>query len=291
MTRAAPWLSVVVAARHDERDARDCLAALTPQLDDGIELILAADRQPAASDGAVHEAVIVKEGLIPELWAAGIARARGEYVGLLASTVIPSPNWIARTRALHERDIAAIGGPIEPSAGLRLTDWAVYLCRYSPYMRPLAGANGLDIAADNASYRRATLQHCEQQWKDGFLEPFVHAALRAHGDRVEVIDDRVVRHVGGAPFTHFLRQRYEHGRAHARREAQRLPRASTVVRFLQAPLVPFVMTTRVARRVLQKRRGRRRFATASPLVFLCFCAWATGESRGYLAALAGRHRP
>ena len=169
-------------------------------------------------------------------------------------------------------------------------DWAVYFCRYAPYMLPIDGS-ATEAAADNGSYSRAVLARYADLYRETFLEPFVHRALRRDGYPVAVEPGRVVELVGGNRLAHFCGQRFRHGRQHGRGRSAGSSRAAVLAAAMTAPAVPLVMTARAARIVFGKRRLRRRFLLSMPLVALCYACWAAGELTGRLdAAVHGSGR-
>jgi hypothetical protein len=184
--------------------------------------------------------------------------------------------------------MAAVGGAIEPAAGQRLVDWAVYFCRYAPYMKPLAGGAEPDIAADNAVYQADILRCYEPLWQEAFSEPFVHQAMRADGHVLALRPDLIVRHVGGGSVRGFARQRYLHGRAFGELRANGQGLLGATVASLSAPLVPLVMTGRAARQVCAKRRYRARFALVLPLLLWFYGWWAAGEVVGRVGEMRRR---
>jgi len=280
-------LTIIVGSRHDEGDERACLDALAPQVG-GIEVLLVRDIDTGRP---VPDWVSLTTGggdVVPELWATGLRAARGEVVALTATTILTGPDWVQATLDLHARGHVAVGGPIEPGPSMSPVDWAVYCCRYAPYARPVGPGGVLDVAGDNASYRRDVLMAHAGGYGTAFLEPFVHEALRAGGHAVTVVNERVVRVAGGHRLGPFLRQRVRHGRDHGRRRSLGVSRTMVLVGIATAPAVPFVMTLRSGRAVFAKRRWRGRFLATAPLVLACFTAWAAGEAAGRLDALRGQ---
>ena len=273
-------LTVVVAARAGEGDERACLSALAPQVEQA-RVLLVRDRLDGPPPPPWAEVLTVGGGLTPELWAAGIHAATGDVVALTATTTIPRPDWISATVGLHARGHVAVGGAIEPGADMRASDWAVYFCRYAPYMLPIDGS-ATEAAADNGSYTRVVLARYADLYQEAFLEPFVHRALRRDGHRVAVEPDRVVEVSGGHRLGHFCRQRFRHGREHGRRRSAGSSRSAVLLAAMTAPAVPALMTARAARIVFAKRRLRGRFVRSVPLVVLCYSAWAAGELAGRL---------
>ncbi len=81
-------------------------------------------------------------------------------------------------------------------------------------------------------------------------------------------------------FGDFCRDRFAHGRDYA---AERLTEEGAGRRWLYlagAPLLPFVLTGRVARAAGRRRLGP--FIRALPFTFLFLGAWSAGEAAGYL---------
>jgi hypothetical protein len=280
-------MSIVIGARAAERDADACLAALEPQIRPGVEVILVEDAtsQKQRPDWVRRE--VRPGGLVPELWATGIAGARGRVLALTAATVVPDPDWVDRMLVAHTNGVAAVGGAIEPGAGMGAVDWAVYFCRYAPYMLPFSGGDAVDVAGDNASYRIDALQPYRGMFADAFWEPFIHAPMRRDGLRLEVRPEIVVRQATGMRFGAFSRQRYAHGRIYGEMRSAGSSRGRVLATAPAAVIVPILMTARVARHVARRGRLRGRFAASLPLVLWFYACWAAGELAGRLRA-AGR---
>jgi len=119
-------------------------------------------------------------------------------------------------------------------------------------------------------------------WRDGFWEPFVHRELRARGYDVVTEQQPVVTVAPGQSLGRLARQRFEHGRNHARLEATTGSRATDVARIIGAPLVPFVLVSRSAREVWSRRRLRARLLLCVPVLLWVHGCWAFGEALGYL---------
>ena len=174
-----------------------------------------------------------------------------------------------------------MGGAIEPDAGLRLVDWAEYFCRYSRDMRPLQGHETLDLPGDNAAYKRAVLEPVRDSYRGGFWEPFVHRRLAKNGVVHWQDPALVVSMARSTGFAAFTAQRLSHGRQYGRDRGRGFSTARRVVGISASPVVPFLMTSRVFRLVLRKRRYRGRAIAALPLIFWFNSVWAFAEARGY----------
>jgi hypothetical protein len=245
---------------------------------------------PEASDDIVHARypfarfLEQKDALVPELWREGIDAAGGEIVALTVSQMIPARDWIERIRLLQE-EYDVVGGAIDPGEGLRFVDWAEYFCRYARDLRPFEGRETLDLPGDNAAYKHEVLEGVRDVYRHGFWEPFVHARLAAGGVVCWQSPELVVYQGRSAGWRAFTAQRLAHGRQYGRDRGTSLSAPRTVVGVVAAPVVPPLMTWRVLRLVVGKRRYRLRALACLPAILWFNVAWAAGEVRGYLDLL------
>jgi CBS domain-containing protein len=179
---ASTDVTVVIGSNGAVDAVGRCLAALEPQRD-GAEVIVC---EPVTSPPEVRERfgwasfVECPGALVPKLWSEGIERAGSPYVALTIAPMIPAPDWLATVRAQLGRH-PVVAGAIDPADGLRLADWAEYLCRYAKDMRPFEAHACLDLPGDNTAYRRDLLVHARDLYKDGFWEPVVNRRLAEDG--------------------------------------------------------------------------------------------------------------
>jgi hypothetical protein len=283
-----PTVTVVIGSNAPPERLAMCLEALEPQRD-GVQ-VLVREGRPSPTDLRARfpwAQFAATDQLVPEHWRDGIDLASGEIVALTIGQMIPAPDWIAMIRKLHaSHDV--VGGAIEPGRGLRLVDWGEYFCRYARDMPPFPGRESDDLPGDNAAYTRSRLETVRELYRDGFWEPEVHRRLSADGVVLWQAPELVVAQGRSAGFAAFVRQRVLHGRKHGRERGSRGGKSQNLVRVLTSPLVPFVMTLRVARLVLRKQRHRGRFVAALPLVFTYNAAWALAEGLGHADELRGR---
>jgi hypothetical protein len=281
-------VSVVVACNGAAGALARCLEALEGQLGDAELVVCSPREQPEELRRRYPAAIwLVRQGaLVPVLWRDGIRRATGDIVALTISPMVPRHDWLASLRAgLATAD--AVGGAIEPGPGLRAADLAECFCRYGRDMLPFQPVQSLDLAGDNAAYRRERLTAVAKSWRDGFWEPEVHAALQSHGDRLWR-DPAVVVEMGrSAGARAFVRQRVLHGREFGRARGRRSGAASNLARVVLAVAVPVVLAARTFREASQRGRTGQ-LARVLPLVLLFDAAWATGEAFGHLDAMRGR---
>lgn len=276
-------VSVVVGSRRAEHDPGACLAALEVQLTDDVEVIVVDDGGDASYPSWVRR-IERPGGLVPELWSSGVAEAAGQVVALLSGGVVPTPGWLDAVRSTLAGGDVAVGGPVEPGPGLATVDWAVYFCRYGPYLRPLA-SSGIQPAGDNAVYRADVLGQYRHVWSEGFWEPFVHAAMVADGHSLGMRPDMCVTLAPGVRAGVFSRQRFEHGRSYGMQRSIGSSMAVVLGGVATAPVVPFLMTGRAGRLVITKRRYRAKFLAALPATLWFYSWWAAGEAVGRLHAI------
>lgn len=287
----APSLSVVVGAHNARTTIQACLAQLERQRQGTDVELIVVDNSTDGTAALVAEHFpaipLIKapeKAFIPELWAVGIAASRGALVAITTAHCIPGPDWIEQVLHAHEASYPGIGGAIEndPSAGL--TDWAIYFCRYSRFMRPFAESVEADLAGDNASYKRPALDRHRALWHAGFWEPEVHTALIQEGYALWRTPAVVVYHKRSFSGLGFVRNRFWHGRQFGFDRGSRIGAGRRLVHVLGAPLVPLVLLLRVAREVWTKKRHTQKFLLSLPLIGVFYLSWAVGEASGYLRA-------
>jgi hypothetical protein len=285
---AEPAVSVVIGSNAPQ--ALDvCLAALEPQRNSAEVLVCEGEPSHELLRSRFPWATFVTSpgALVPELWRDGIERSNGRIVALTIAQMVPAEDWLETIVRTHEEH-DAVGGAIDPGKGLRLVDWAEYFCRYSRDMRPFTPADDEELAGDNVAFKRSLLERHRNELRSGYWEPVLHPALRRDGTELWHTPDLLVRQGRSAGFAAFARQRLEHGRRYGRQRGEQFSRPRNLAGVLGAPLVPFLMTVRVLRRVLAKGRFRRQAVVALPLIFTFNALWAYAEARGHAETLLRR---
>lgn len=294
MTTPAPTLSVVVAGHEARATVDACLQALSAQAGDEVEVIVVDNSVDGTADVVraryPHVRLLRAEaGLpIPVLWTRGIEASRAPVVALTTAHFRPADDWVAQIRTAMAGDAAAVGGAIENDAAGSTTDWAVYFCRYSRYMRPDEARPDLDLPGDNAAYRRAALEPCRATWAEGFWEPDVHAAMAAAGETLWRRPSILVHHLHSFDARGFIRNRLQHGTAYGEGRGRGLTAAGRLLHLARIPLVPAVLLARAVGDVRRRGRHRARLARALPLMAVFYTAWAVGEAAGMLRSLRPR---
>jgi glycosyltransferase involved in cell wall biosynthesis len=290
-----PKVAVVVASHNARYSIEECLTALVTQWPkDEVEIVV-VDNSTDGTTEVISKRfpelrLIVERSslLIPELWGIGLYQSAAEIVAITTAHCIPDKDWLTQILKAHEVPFPAIGGAIENSDSARLVDWAVYFCRYSPYMLPFQEGFVAEIAGDNASYKRAYIDQWRHVWRNGFWESVVHAELRKAGLRLLLVPSIVIHHKRSFGLWAFIKQRFQHGMQFGRERASRFSIARRILYIALSPVIPFVMLVRIVQQVVTKRRHLGKLLQALPIVGLFLSAWALGELVGYLCGQQAR---
>jgi hypothetical protein len=288
-------LTVVVAAIDAERTQEASIEALVRAcrgLSSEILVVSPVNASEVSTGSKEASGIVAYVGaapkrLAPELWAAGIARARGRIVALTTAQMIVPAGWARALVAALEPPVGAAGGPLEIAPATSPVDWAVFYLRYSAFLASgwTDGPTGGELAGDNAAYLLDDLRRHAQAFDRGFWEIDFHRILRGEGRTLRRVS--AARAAFGRSFRlrTFLRQRFEHGREFSRTDVGGGRRSRLRV-ILRAPGVPIVLALRAARRV-GLGSDTRRFVVALPIFVLFATAWAVGEAAGALATSGG----
>jgi hypothetical protein len=308
-----PALSVVVAlisGRKDdlarclaslgaqqERNARELpTEILVPYDDAAAEVVALAAQHPGVRflRAAGLDTRAARAGLSREhhdtLRTIGLAAARGRVVALTEDHAVASDTWCAdMVRLLAEHpEAAAIGGAVECRSA-RLLNWAVYYCDFGRYQNPLPAGPARYVSDSNVAYRRAALEAVRDAWRDDYHETIVHDALVARGLELWLHPGSLVwQERGELSAARALQERRVWGRSFAGTRVQGAPLARRLAYAAASVLLPALLTLRLARGVVRRRRTLRRFAACLPWIVVLQCAWALGELAGYLTADPGR---
>jgi Glycosyl transferase family 2 len=288
-TSARPALSVVVVTLGGRPYVIRCLEALMRQTDaDNVEIVVPCDDRisdvPSLQAQFPAVCFVRIEGwcTYAELRAIGVVQAQGEVVALTEDHCVPDPQWCVRIMEAHAASHAVIGGSVDKGRADTVLNWGVYLCDFSRYMSPVQEGPADYLTDCNVSYKAAALAPIRHLWERAFHETTVHWALRERGETLWLSPRIVVHQQRSLHFLTALRERHAFGRLFA---ATRVAAVSSGRRLIFAGLswmLPLHLTARVALNVMRKRRHRRRFLKALPVVIGLNLVWACGEFVGYV---------
>jgi len=285
---AATELSVVVSVSDGCFRAGEALAAMRESVKEIPAEIVVVDGSRDGSGEAIPKESpfrVIRDtsgANAARLRARGVAAASGRIVALVEPWTLPDPDWAQSLIEEHGKSAAdtVIGGPVLYDGPDEAGAWAEFFFEYGPFLPPFAG-DVEELAVNNVSYSAELLQRMRPLWEEGFWKHFLHRELRARGVRFRAASRAAVRHSRPVSFSRFLEERFHHGRAYAAR------RGGPAARALLAPLLPVLLTARLARRVRGKTGAKGKLLRALPALVLAHGSWALGEAVGHLAGDGG----
>lgn len=289
-TQAAK-LSVVIASKVGPPFIDDCLASLEREAKMfNAEVIVVACGTADYGQRIRHKFPWVqvihraRRESVPALRCCGVEHASGDIVAIIEEHCLAGNNWLHKVLAAHRRDnYGAVGGPVADYAYKRLRDWLVYFCEYNGALPPAPDGEVLDLNGANIAYRRQILIDHKHRLGVGFWEASLHPILLAKGVKFLSVPDMVVHHRGPFAFGYYLQQRYWFSRAFAGARAKMLPASRRLAYLVVAPLLPAILSGRMAWRVWQKRCHIGKFIQCLPLLIPALMVFVAGEWVGYLA--------
>lgn len=217
---------------------------------------------------------------VPALRAAGIAAASAPHVALIEDHCVVRNGWSKRLLAGHRAGRSVIGGPVRNGSTDRLRDWAGFLFEYSAYMEPGPEGPVSELLGMNVSYDRSAIAAIDDLLREGKWESWLHARLLARGFELYSDPEASLDHVKDFGFREFAAQRFHYARAFAGMRTADLGRRRFVYALGTPTLVP-ILYSRLARNVLRRRRHRREFLLATPLILVYIVVTAIGEAAGF----------
>ena len=285
-------LSIIVGSVDSARSIARCLASLENAcrgLDAEILVVDASTDDTVKRIKEMHPSIRVRQlppgTLTPLLWSTGLTMSRGRAVAFTTGHCVASESWARTLVGGVERGATGVAGSLSLAAESGPVDWALFYLRYSAFLG--AGERDADAAAeipgDNAAYRRDALERHATSFANGFWEVDFHRRLRAADPqtRLVFVQGAEVRFGPSAPLATLARHRFAHGCHSGAWRVGTGARSAWQVA-VAAPLVPFLLVARIARRVLPRPSHRARFLVAIPVLLCLATTWAAGEAWGAL---------
>jgi glycosyltransferase involved in cell wall biosynthesis len=286
-----PRVSVVIASLVGAPFIDDCLASLERQANDcDAEVIVVAcgpseyAARIACNFPWVRVISRTTRETVPELRKCGVEEAAGEVVAIIEEHCLAAPDWLSRLIEAHAGgEYGVVGGPVVDYAYLRLRDWVVYFLEYNGYLPPWREGEEHDLGCANIAYSRALLVKYQKCLEDGYWEAGLHPRLIADGVKFRPVPQMQVHHSGPFDYGYYLQQRYWFSRAFAGCRSQQLPVSRKIAYVVTAPLLPFLLLARMAKRIVGRHCQVRKFAQSLPLLIPAVFVYVAGEFVGYLA--------
>jgi hypothetical protein len=284
----APALSIVVASVNGWEMLGPTLRAidLLPERSK-IEVIVveavggATRRALLAHRPRVEVIAVDEKRTIPVLRHLGVTRASGDLIAILEDHGEVAPDWASVLLEAHQGPWGAVGGVVENGRS-GWVNWAAFFCEYAGYMGPVLEGESTDLPGNNIAYKRPHLLRHAHELESGRWESWINDKIRADGVPIASTNRAVVRHIKPFRLGHFLVQRFHFARSYAgmRRVDQSLMKR--LIYGVGSIALPGLLTLRVTRTALAKRRNLGWFAVCLPLISLFFTVGAVGEMVGYL---------
>jgi hypothetical protein len=282
--RATKKISVVVGAVDASRSLSRCLDALNVSCEGldfeiivvcaGTKLIESVD----AGSASFRTIAMPAETLTPVLWSEGITASTGDIVALTTAHCFVVAGWARALIGAIEAGATASGGPMKLAPDASDVDAAIFFLRYSAYLDGRVDGPTCDVAGDNCAYARERIPMDAWSREGGFWEVDVNRAIVEAGDRITWTGDAVAEFGKSFRMRSIARHRFEHGRLFGRSRASR--GESRIRIAASSPLVPFVLLSRIARRVRVRAGYTKRFIACIPQILMLAMCWASGEAAG-----------
>jgi len=282
-------LSVIVGSLDAAGTIRESVSALLESCRGLDAEILVVD---ASSDGSaqlvrdtfptVSVSSLPPGTLVPALWGAGLREARGRVVAFTIAECLVDRGW---ARALLDgiaSGAAGVGGRLDIRPGTTATGRATFYLRYSAWLG-VADGPATEIAGDNAAYDHEALRMAGEGTGNAFWEVEAHRRFRELGRTLAVIPGATAWFADHTTLGVMAARRFAHGR-HSGAFRVRSGIRTRWQMLLGAPLVPFVLFARVARRIARVPGHVTSFASSLGAFFVLAFAWAAGEAIGAFTA-------
>ena len=226
----------------------------------------------------------------PELWGAGIARARGVRIAITETLTVVSETWVRDVLASHDAACPIRGGVVEPLPERGLVSWAAYFCDYGQFMRPLPPGEAEELPGNNTVFERALLARVPAFTRPAFWKTYWCRELQAAGVPLTADPSFAVCDAKTYRLAPLLTRRFQHGRCFAGMRNAQLSPTQRALYAAASPLLPALLVGRLFRRLTPKRRHIWTLTASAPVIALAIVAWSIGEGVGYVAGVGNSCR-
>lgn len=282
-------LTVIVGSLDAGAHLPECLASLHSACEGLDAEILVVDGSATTSLDLISQRfasarfIAMPSGtLVPALWGRGLRDARGRIVAFTIAQCRVGAGWARSLIDGIRSGASGVGGPLDVLPGTSATGRATFYLRYSAW---LGVPDGLvsEIAGDNAAYDHAALRAVRNDAAESFWEVEAHAGFRQLGHTLIMHSGATAWFADDTGLATMAARRFAHGR-HSGAFRVRSGIRTRWQMIVGAPLVPFVLLARVARRVVRARGHVLRFVTSLGAFCVLAAAWAAGEAFGAFMA-------
>lgn len=286
---AAPAISIVIASVNgwdvlgptldsiDRLPERDRLEVLVVEPENG-------DVRSRLRERSKRVRIVAIEGKlsIPRMRYLGVCQAKGDLIAILEDHAEVDHEWASTILETHQDpDLGAVGGRVENGKSGWVNS-AVFFCEYTTYMGPVIEGPTDDLPGNNIAYKREHLLNHAELLDDGKWESWINDRLVSEGVPIVSTNRLVVKHIKSFRLGYFLTQRFHFARSYAGMRRGDQSTAKRLIYGFGSIALPPLLTLRVMRQALKKRRDLARFVACLPLIALFFSVGAAGEMLGYL---------
>lgn len=281
----------VVLATVDLKTIDRGLAALRAQTARGrIEVVLVSlsgqplQVDPGQLDGLGHQ--IVEPGVALSLGAGralGVRAARARYVHIGETHAFPHPDWAERIIESLDETWTAIVSGLENANADGAISWANLVTDYGPWLAHLPGGEIGSPPPYNTAFEHSFALRAVDVCDHAFSGAYdLTSLLRDGGHRVLFQPAARIDHANVSLPSQWLRQRYTAARARAGFRSRKWPWPRRVAYALGAPLIPIVLTARLARPLIAAGRAWDLPRLTAPALFVGLVAEACGELTAFV---------
>ncbi len=288
-----PQLSIIIASYNAEKTIESCLESLENQATDKDFEVIVVDSSPDGTAKLIEERFPdvnlyrFSERKFPgDARNFGISISNCKIIAFIDTDCVADRNWVNEILMAHERPYPVIGGAIENGNPDSYIGWAVYFCEFSQWMPQLQKCFMVEIPTCCLSLKRWVFDKYGQFLEGTYCEDTaLHWRLGKYNLKPLFIPSVKVAHTNVNSLRLFVRKELIHGRyfSKVRVLEQELSMLKRIVFVLLSPILPFLLFSRVAKRVLRNKIYFKQFIFVSPLVFFGLIVWSCGEFVGYLS--------
>jgi len=281
-------LSVIIAVHHAEKNIAEIISALQPSNYSQVQFIFCCLNNSKAAQyfNLTSENIFWikcdENALTPHMWRDGIEQSQSNNVAFTTAHCIPSIDWVETALSMDMEKYVAVGGSIQQSKAARLQDWAIYIQRYINYMPNRKRGTVIDVAADNAIYRKKDILQEPKLLKHGFWEPSFHRKFISADKSILFEPSLSMVHKNQYSKREFFKQRFAHGIAFGRERAQRFSVFKRALMLLLGASIPLIFLRKLYHATRSQEILRSKYM--SSFAFLCYfiLGWSLGEILGYI---------
>ena len=216
-----------------------------------------------------------------ELASRAIREAAGEFILLTEDHCEPCSDWVRCLCEAQTEDRAAVGGVVHSDAESSI-DWAFYYVDFYRYVKPVLARPVPTLTVCNVAYRRTYLNQIKPLWKTIFHETAINDALRDRFGSLWITPKAEVKMRRHVRLADALYERYAFGRLFGYTRMNFVSRSRCAYYTVFAPLLPFLLFSRMTIKALSRRHILAVFVRALPPLILMILAWSWGEWLGYV---------